>query len=248
MVCFPWYHSARPLLGLYHFAVRPGAHILLHCAPSLSVARLSEVTGETGRISAVSSMHNMTYIESDELAHRYPNVQFVNSVPPLSENILRSLRGMLASLLGFSRSSTDSFAANPTVERVFSQIRSFLDPYSWISQVSCAVCYHPPHIRPVTLATLAPYEQHVISTLGELCSSFSGTQCNSLFITLIIRLDPVWATDNEDDIDILCERIFDLLGTCCAGRGIMKPKEQLMLNPTFQGDCVILVVRYRKSK
>jgi hypothetical protein len=209
---------------------------------------MAEIIGWTGRISAVSSRHNMTLIESKELVDRYPNLRFANCDIPFTDQVLVFVRLIIPALLGISRSAGDSFSRNPTVECVFHTIRSFLDPNCLIPQVSCAICYHPPHIRPVTRETLAHYEQHVVYTLGQFCNSLSGIQSSSLWITLIVRLDSTWAAGDEDNVDMLCERIFDLLASCCGGRGSLKPKEQLLLDPSFQGDCVILVGRYRRNK
>lgn len=168
---------------------------------------------------------------------RYPDTSYVRGYT--TYHILNNgkLGDILSNILGPSGKSTT----------IADLILSFLRPAHLLPMVSTLIVCQPLSLPDLNLSSLPLYEQHLVETIRPICADLDANRVSSFWLLLTIQLDSEWAVNNCTEVDMLCERVFDLLATFTPIAGNIRPREQLRLDPRYLGEAVILVARYRHN-
>jgi hypothetical protein len=254
--------SAGVLSGLFHFPVDVGDVVLVLGATCSTISHLADVVGPTGQIRAVissplehesaiaallSTHSNVWVHESSHILGEFDQAVEDAALFRVKAEILKA-SSFEGSACVFSKLGVDA----DVEKRVLSSIFSYLGTFPSSPSLTSVIALYPYRMTPVTPASLGEYEQYLMHVLQPLCSDSPKSKLTvsaNLWITLSVPLSflaSFHSSDDASDTDLICERLFDVVGSCVNRLGSFRPKEQLRLDPKYFSDTMLLLSRCRK--
>lgn len=253
--------AAGVLSGLFHFPVGAGDIVFVLGASCSTLSHLADLVGSMGQIRAVMNESESHSFELRALKAMHANIWIKESRGALGEfdavtekeglyrvksELLKACDASGAASV-FAKLSSDIEVRRRTLSKIF----SFLGTFPVSPGLTSIIALYPTGIPPVTASSLGAYEQYLMRILQPLCTvpKPNGFSSGNLWITLSVPftfLAPP-TSDDGSDTDIICEHLFDVVGSCVNRLGSFRPKEQLRLDSQFFQNTVLLLSRCRKG-
>ena len=253
--------AAGVLSGLFHFPVGEGDVVYVLGATCSTISHLADLVGPAGQIRAVvnnalsysSELVNLKSMHANVWVHESEGSLGELEVVSENEKLFRVKVGILkASYSKGSKCVFEKLGRDVGIrKRSLSSIFSFLGTFPSSPALTSIIAIYPAEITSLPTASLDSYEQYLMRILQPLCTVPKSTEPSqgNLWITLSVPLTflPTPSSDDGSDTDLICERLFDVIGSCVNRLGSFRPKEQLRLDPKYFPNTILLLSRCRKG-
>jgi hypothetical protein len=235
------------ITGLYRLPAAIGDHICVIDGVSDTLCHLADIVGPTGHVCAWPSSSVAPPIGLVGLTSAYQNIRINDPSVGARLHKPEELKEIGFELLLYTYRPGVFRVWSDGRETIIRSVLKYMGAYTGRNTIQCVLVCWPPNLAPINDTTLVNYEQHLIRSLQPVCRFARSLNTPSYWISLVLKLDTFGQSELDQDTDLICDRVFDLVADFARPSGSIRPKEQLKIDQRFMKATVMLTARYRRT-